>query len=302
MTTHAHLQRQLALALRLQHAPRALSFAELQAYLLEQTALRDVAGSYSRRTFERDLRVIAEDFGVAVRYDARQRGYVVDASEASALLPGHQRLLEALELQAFLRLPAALAPYVQLEPRQPLGLEHLCPLLAAVQARQVVEFTYCKFWEDQPSHRRVGPLLLKEYRGRWYLLAVNPDNQTLRCFGLDRITDLARCPDPFAPPADFSAATYYQSAFGIIRPDDQEPQDVELAFSPTQGRYVQAFPLHASQCLLGHTDAETCIGLRVFDTHDLRMELLSMGDEVDVVAPAALRQWVRAQRAAAGSG
>ena len=148
MTTHAHLQRQLALALRLQHAPRALSFVELQAYLLEQTALRDVAGSYSRRTFERDLRAIAEDFGVAVRYDARQRGYVVDESDPSALLPGQQRLLEALELQAFLRLPAALAPDVQLEPRQPLGLEHLRPLLAAVQTRQVVEFTYCKFWED----------------------------------------------------------------------------------------------------------------------------------------------------------
>ena len=72
---------------------------------------------------------------------ARQRGYVVDNTDPSALLPGHRRLLEALELQAFLRLPAALAPYVQLEARQPLGLGHLRPLLAAVQTRQLVEFT-----------------------------------------------------------------------------------------------------------------------------------------------------------------
>ena len=142
------MQRHLAPALRLQHAPRALSFAELQAYLLEQTVLRDVARSYSRRTFERDLKVIAEDFGVVVRYDARQRSYVVDDPAPGALLPGHQRLLEALELQAFLRLPAALAPNVQLETRQLMGLEHLRPLLAALQARQVVAFTYCKFWED----------------------------------------------------------------------------------------------------------------------------------------------------------
>ena len=300
MTTHAHLQRQLALALLLQHAKRPHSFEEIQAYLLSQSSLCDVMSSYTKRTFQRDLLVIAEDFAVNASYDQKQRGYVVTSTDP--LPPGHQRLLEALELQVFLRLPAALAPHVQLEARRPLGLEHLRPLLAAVQARQVVEFTYCKFWEDQPSRRRVGPLLLKEFRGRWYLLAVNPGNQTLRCFGLDRITDLARRPDPFAPPVDFSAATYYQSAFGIIRPDDQKPLDVELAFSPTQGRYVQAFPLHASQRLLSHTDEETRIGLRVFDTHDLRMELLSMGDEVDVVAPAALRQWVRAQRTAAGSG
>ena len=35
MTTRAHLQRQLAPARRLQQAKRALSFPELQAYLLE---------------------------------------------------------------------------------------------------------------------------------------------------------------------------------------------------------------------------------------------------------------------------
>ena len=84
-----------------------------------------------------DLKVIAEDCGVAIRYDARQRGYVVDDTDPSALLPGHRRLLEALELQAFLRLSAALAPCVQLEARQPLGLGHLRPFLAAVQAWQL---------------------------------------------------------------------------------------------------------------------------------------------------------------------
>ena len=186
MTTHAHLQRQLALALRLQQAKRALSFPELQTYLLEQTPLRDVASSYSRRTFERDLKVIAEDFGVAIRYDARQRGYVVDVTDPGNLLPGHQRLLEAMELQAFLRLPATIAPYVQLEARQPLGLEHLRPLLSAVQSRQLVEFTYRKFWEGQPTRRLVGPLLLKEFRGRWYVLSLIPESGELRCFGLDQ--------------------------------------------------------------------------------------------------------------------
>jgi predicted DNA-binding transcriptional regulator YafY len=299
MTTHAHLQRQLALALRLQKAKRALSFPELQAYLLEQTALRDVASSYSRRTFERDLKIIAEDFGVAIRYDARQRGYVVDDTDPGTLLPGHQRLLEAMELQAFLRLPAALAPYVQLEARQQLGLEYLRPLLAAVQARQLVEFTYCKFWEDQPTNRLVGPLLLKEFRGRWYVLALLPESGELRCFGLDRIADLSPSPRSFVPPASFDAAAYYAQAFGITRPEDEEPQEVVLSLTPTQGRYVQTFPLHASQRLLSQSDTATRIELRVYDTHDLRMELLSMGEEVEVLAPASLREWIRQSLATA---
>ena len=70
--------------------------------------MQDVASNYSRRTFERDLKVVAEDFGVAARYDTRQRGYVVDGTDPGNLLPGHQRLLEAMELQAFLRLPLPL--------------------------------------------------------------------------------------------------------------------------------------------------------------------------------------------------
>ena len=271
---------------------RALSFPELQAYLLEQTPLRDVASSYSRRTFECDLKVIGEDFGVAVRYDAHQRGYVVDNTDPSAMLPGHQRLLEAMELQAFLRLPAALAPYVQLEARQPLGLEHLRPLIAAIKARQLVGFTYCKFWENQHTSRLVGPLLLKEFRGRWYVLALMFESGALRCFGLDRITDLTSSPRAFAPPASFDAAAYYAQAFGIIRPDDEEPQEIVLSLTPTQGRYVQTFPLYTSQRLLSQSKTATRTSLLIYDTHDLRMELLSMGEEVEVLAPSSLREWM----------
>lgn len=299
MTTRAHLQRQLALVRRLEQLKRPCSFAELQAYLLEQTDLRDVASSYSKRTFDRDVQAIAETYGVAIRYDARQRGYVVDNSEA--LLPGQQRLLDAMELHAFLQLPAALAPYVQVEPRQPLGLEFLRPLLGALQSKQFVEFNYCKFWEDEQTRREIGPLLLKEFRGRWYMVGVKADTKQMRCFGLDRMSDLSvsnrRCPLPVG----FTAATYYEHAFGITRPDGGEPQDILLSLTPTQGRYVQSFPLHCSQQVLSQTATETRIGLRVFDTHDLRMELLSMGEEVKVLAPAELRAWLHHSYAAASS-
>ena len=56
---------------------------------------------------------------------------------------------------------------------------------------------------------------------------------------------------------------------------------------------MQTFPLHTSQRLLSQSETATRISLRIYDTHDLRMELLSMGEEVEVVAPASLREWVR---------
>lgn len=130
---------------------------------------------------------------------------------------------------------------------------------------------------------------------------MRPDTGALRCFGLDRITDLEPTNRNFMPPAGFDAAAYYEQAFGIIRPDDEAPQEVTLSLSPVQGRYVQTYPLHASQRVLSQSATATRIRLHVYDTHDLRMELLSMGEEVEVLGPALLRDWMRCNCAAAAA-
>ncbi|RTQ52306.1 WYL domain-containing protein [Hymenobacter gummosus] len=293
MTSRAHLLRQLFVVLRLQQLRRAVPFEELQAYLLEQTPVGDQAQSYTLRTFQRDRRQIAEWLGVTIDYNSARRGYEV--TETDALPAGHRRLLEAFELQAFLQLPAVLTPYVQLEQRRALGLEHLRPLLRAAQQRQWVAFDYRKFWEDEPARRTVAPLMLKEFRGRWYVLGLAADRQdSLRCFGLDRLQALELLPRRFGVPADFDPQTYYQDCFGIFRPDEEAPQRVLLALDADQGQYVKSYPLHHSQRVLVDDDAEVRVELRVYVTHDLLMEVLSMGERVRVLEPAGLREQVEA--------
>ena len=291
MTTHAHFLRQLLLVLRLQQLGRAVPFAELRDYLLEQTALRDLAANYSQRTFQRDLPHIAERFGVTIAHDRRAGGYRIITDDP--LPEGYQRLLDAFELQEFLRLPAALSPFVQWEQRRPLGTEWLQPLLRAVQQRCQVQFQYHKFWDEAPAPRAVGPLLLKEFKGRWYLLAYDPARQGLRCYGLDRMRAVEIMAQRFEPPAGFSADSYYAHCFGIIRPDDELPAEIILALGPTQGQYLKSFPLHPSQRVLVDTDEEVQVQLTVYNTHDLLMELLSLGDQVRVLAPASLRAQVK---------
>ncbi|RAK62424.1 WYL domain-containing protein [Hymenobacter edaphi] len=297
VTTHAHFLRQLLLVLRLQHLKRAVPFGELRDYLLEQTSLRDLAANYSQRTFQRDLPKIAERFGVTIAHDRRAGGYVI--TTADPLPEGYQRLLDAFELQEFLRLPTALSPFVQWESRRPLGTEWLQPLLRAVQLRRQVAFQYHKFWDEAPSTRTVSPLLLKEFKGRWYLLAHDPARHGLRCFGLDRIRALEVTTRSFEPPADFQADTYYAHSFGIIRPDHEPPAEIVLALEPTQGQYLKSYPLHASQRVLVDTAEELLVQLTVYNTYDLLMELLSLGDQVQVLAPASLRAQVKQIYAAA---
>ena len=297
MPAHAHLLRQFYAVQRLQLAKGTpVPFAELQRYLLEQTSVGDFGG-YELRTLQRDIPLIAENFGVTIR-SRRNHGYYI--AETDPLTDSQQRLLQAFELQEFLRLPAALAQHVQPEPRRPLGLEYLRLLLRAAQTRQVVELDYQKHWEDEPQRRTVGPLLLREFRERWYVLGTMEDSGWLACFALDRIKGLETTIRPFIAPTDFDPATYFADCFGVTRPTNgEQPQQILLRFETLQGRYVLSYPLHTSQRAVLVSDEEIRISLHVYETHELRMELLSYGAEVEVLAPASLRDWLRETHGAA---
>lgn len=300
MPPHAALLRQREVLAYLQRAGRPVPFATIRRHILEESPAGDLTRSYSERTFQRDLPLIAETTGFTIKV-RRNEGYYV--AEQEPLLPDQQRLLDAVALHQFYQLPAALGPFVQPEPRRPLGLEHLRPLLHAAQAGEVVEFDYLKHWEARPQRRTVGPLLLREFRGRWYVLAGMESSGRLACFGLDRIQHLAATGRTRTPPAGFDAATYFTHCFGITRPTDgSQPQEIQLRFAPVQGRYALGYPLHSSQQLLAETAAEIRISLTVYDTYELRMELLSYGPDVEVLAPASLREWLLAtHHAAAGN-
>lgn len=293
----AHLLRQFHIVQRLQATHgRPVPFPELRRYLLEQTSVGDYGGDYQQRTLQRELPFIAENFGVTIR-SRRNHGYYI--AETDPLTEGHQRLLEAFELREFLQLPAALGAFVQAEARQPLGLKYLRPLLRAAQARQVVELAYQKHWEDRAVRRTVGPLLLREFRGRWYVLGVMVGSGRLVCFALDRIQSLTASGTSFSPPTGFDAATYYAHCFGITRPTDgEEPQEILLRFELVQGRYALSYPLHSSQETVLVSEEEIRLRLVVYDTHELRMELLGYGPEVEVLAPTELRDWLRQAHAA----
>lgn len=114
MPAYLHLLRQFHLVQRLQAVRgRALPFAELRRYLLEHPSMGDYGG-YELRTFQHE---VVDLFGISIK--SRQgQGYYI--AETEQLPPDWPQLFAAVEIQAFLRLPPALAPFVQPETRRPL--------------------------------------------------------------------------------------------------------------------------------------------------------------------------------------
>ena len=273
---------------------------ELIARVLDRQA--DYRTTYSRTSLRRDFKDIEALFGISIGCDRTTNQYFIETDLAAGTDETQQlRLLEAWEMQHFLGEAAIPAPYIQLDTRRGgTGTEHLRPLPRAIRAHREVRFQHRKQWDSALTDRRVWPVGLKEWAGRWYLLGFDHTrNGEFRTFGLDRMQNRLELAVPFRPPA-FDADAYFRDCFGITRPPDAEPVELVLSFSWQQGRYVEDQPLHPSQTTLQRIpDDEIRIGLRVFWTHEVLMALLTYGADVAVISPDLVRRTLEeAHRAA----
>jgi len=94
----------------------------------------------------------------------------------------------------------------------------------------------------------------------------------------------------FDYPAGLDLNGLFRFSFGVINPDDSPPEEIILSFGREQGKFVKSYPLHESQEVIRDDAKELRIRLRLCITYDLKMELLSYGERVKILAPAALKK------------
>ncbi len=67
------------------------------------------------------------------------------------------------------------------------GDEFMGDMVYAIDNRLLCEIEYLPFDQKKISKRNLLPLLLREYRNRWYLISYRPDIRRIRTYALDRI-------------------------------------------------------------------------------------------------------------------
>ncbi|MBK7128267.1 MAG: WYL domain-containing protein [Crocinitomicaceae bacterium] len=239
--------------------------------------------SFSTRTFHRDKKEIRDLFGIEIGYSPSSKGYYLRQQEIENA--GFLRMVESFEIFNSLNQNSGNTQYIFMENRQPKGTEHLFGILHAVKNEKCIEFLYQKFWEDDPTLRLVEPYALKEFKSRWYLIAIDRKDKRLKTFGLDRISELTILSEGFKRNLSVDINEIFRHAFGIICPTDQQPQKVVLTLDPEQGKYIKSLPIHSSQKILVDNDKELRIELLIYLTHDFFMEMLSLGSNVRVIEP-----------------
>ena len=295
MSKRGYISRYLLILKKLKVKPYS-TYEELQTFIENQFDYLQMQDDnlqigFSKRTLQRDIKEIRNVFGIDIEYSKSQKGYFISQNENENM--NFQRMMEAFEMFNSLNLAQDLTPFIHLEKLRPQGTENLYGLLHAIKNRLQIKFTYQKFWEEELSQRLVEPYALKEFKNRWYIMAKDSKDNNIKSFALDRLTNLEITNLNYQYPDNYSIEQSYRYCFGIISPNDEEPQDIILSFDPFQGKYIKTLPLHDTQQVLVDNDEEMKIKLKLCLTHDLVMELLSFGDNLKVIEPKSLADQIK---------
>ena len=286
MSVQARLKRYLLVLERVKHRP---TFAELKEHL------EDHGFSLSTRTLQRDIEQIRVELGLEILYDRPGNTYhLPDADDdRSTILPLLERAVLGELLGSHGGAIRAAAPYVVIERSGQLqGLHHWGPLLRAIRERREVVITYRRFQKEAEQVLRVRPYLLKEYRGRWYVLGLSDGYDRPISLGLDRMVGLQVTAKRINARDRENVERFYAPVIGV----DSSPGKAErvvLRFTPLQGKYAKALPLHSSQQVLQDDAEAVVVALHVLTNFELKQELLGLGAAVNVLEPAWLAKEIR---------
>lgn len=274
---------------RLQKAPASLQ--ELKDYYELECETHGYKFIFSQRTFLRDKDEILSLHKKEILYNPSTRKYYLDEEDDMPDDFGN-RISDAYNTYQALNLASGVDDFIHLEKRRPQGMEHFQPLFHAIKSRLIVSFQYEKYIDEQISDRRAEPLALKEFQSRWYLLAKDLKDHSIKTFALDRITSPEITRQKYKADKSFNVNDYFRHCFGITRPSapDSKPQLIILEFKADKGKYIKSLPLHESQRIIRDDNQVLQIELDLYITHDLIMELLSHGDDVSILEPLSLRK------------
>lgn len=277
----------------------------------------------SVRTVYRDLRAIEGEIGLGVWSDGGRWGILGDEflpplkltlSEAMAVVLSARLMVRYADKydpdlgSAFEKLeeglPEVLAAHVDRtldvfsrRPQDAAFRRHVHLLTKAWAERRVVSLDYEPARYDPASRRRratVRPYLIEPslQTHALYLIGWDETRDALRTFKIERIRDASLTPRTFEPPAGGSMEETFRRAWDIIA--DQPPVDVVLRFTPAVAGRVREATWHPTQVVEPAGDGSLVWRASVAGTIEIRLWILSWGDDVEVLAPADLRADVAA--------
>jgi predicted DNA-binding transcriptional regulator YafY len=261
-------------------------------------------------TIEKDLFAMRMEHDAPIKYSKAERGYYYEDptysineipltdDEREAIAFASKTLLQFKDSDVFKQFGSAIEKiadkvavsetdggeeFIQFESIQSHGGSEFLPiLLGAIKERTTIQMEYQKFNEEIES-RIIHPLLLKQFRNRWYLISFELKKEAYRTFALDRIDDISIQKEKFERPKDFDPDNFFKHAFGITSGD--KPVRIVIRASEVASYYLDTLPLHQSQKRLGAFENGFRFELLLVPTEEFYRELMSYSGAIAVEEP-----------------
>lgn len=262
------------------------SWNDILNHLETQSEIADYKYVISQRTFQRDISEIRTLWNYDIQNNKSTGYYFIAEDEEQNNENTH--LLDSFNLFNALSLTNNYSDFIHFENRAPKGTEHIYGLLHSIKNKFVTEIQYHKFYESKAESVIVNPYLIKQFKGRWYLLCLKTEVNEIRTYALDRILSLEIKKKKFTTSKEFDLVNYFKNCFGIITPINVKAERIVFNMGSFQTNYIKSYPLHETQRIIKESNEFTTFEITVFVTEDLIMELLSYGQELEIVSPKSL--------------
>lgn len=285
-------------------------------------AVDDLAEMFglSRRTVFRDLKEL-QNIGVPYHYNVKESSYKIDPE--FFLPPIDLNLQEALSLLLLIhksrdqfQLPfknSALLAALKIENNLPAKLRKYCntvlqnisirgypqapanslnkifsQLQNAIARKRKVTILYHSLFENKDITTELSPYHLLYNQRAWYVLGKSSVHKAVRTFKLNRIKELNVSNRCFVDEGNFDVSEYIGRAWSMI--PEGRIYNVKLRFLPKVADNVAEVQWHSTQTVTRNKDGSIITEFRVDGLDEIIWWILGYGDQVQVLAPAALRE------------
>ncbi len=279
----------------------------------------------SKATVERAIEDLRDYLGAPIKYDRKRNGYLYDgkrdhtyhlpglwfnASELHALLiaqqllanvqpglleshlnPLQQRIEKILKLEQVGSGDITQRVRILTHAARPVAVEHFQSIASALLQGQRITIDYRSRGNDEQTRRTLSPQRLVHYRDHWYLDAWCHKRQALRSFALDSIRHLKHSSEAAKSLSADALSQHFSQAYGIFA--GQASHTAVLEFTARRARWVADEQWHPRQQGEYLRDGSYRLQIPYSNPTELVMDILKYGPDVQVIAPAELRQQIK---------
>lgn len=175
------------------------------------------------------------------------------------------------------------------------GIRYLKPLYLAIKKKQVLKVCYKGFKDVDISSFEFHPYVLKQYNRRWFVYGCNSTKEINEwSIPLDeRLVEINIKEDTEFIQSNTNWNNFFRSMVGVVRPVNASIEKVILRFHNGRENYFKTKPFQPDYEEFFEAEKHDQVWFETIINNELVQQLLSYGQDVEVIEPENLREIMR---------